>query len=84
MKNNLSKAQNATKSILQTLLNNNNLGSILKNSFGNNYDFLLANDILTQWQIGNFTNLPSILVLPTSDMFGAVGAYSINSNNIYY
>ncbi|GBE75973.1 hypothetical protein myaer87_32000 [Microcystis aeruginosa NIES-87] len=51
--------------------------------FGNQYDTSKAETLRIQWQRGDFSNLPAILVLPVDRLPGARGAYSIATDTIY-
>ena len=51
--------------------------------FGNQYDTSKAETLRIQWQEGDFSNLPAILVLPADRLAGARGAYSITTDTIY-
>ncbi len=51
--------------------------------FGNQYDTSKAETLRIQWQEGDFSNLPAILVLPVDRLPSARGAYSIATDTIY-
>jgi hypothetical protein len=40
-------------------------------------------DLITQWSAGDFSALPPIVVLPSADIKGAMGAYAISTGTIY-
>ncbi|MCS5706310.1 hypothetical protein NZK27_08895 [Synechococcus sp. FGCU-3] len=40
-------------------------------------------DLITQWGSGDFRSLPPIVLLPSADISGAMGAYAISTGTIY-
>ena len=40
-------------------------------------------DLITQWGSGDFRSLPPIVLLPSADISGAMGAYAISTGMIY-
>jgi hypothetical protein len=41
------------------------------------------NNLVAQWSAGNFSGIPPIVLLPSADMNGAMGAYAISTGTIY-
>ncbi len=80
---NLIQVQTQVKSILQGLLESSNINDILTTSFGDNYNNLIATEILNQWQLNNFSNLPVVIILSAENMQDALGGYSIEKNTVY-
>jgi len=70
------------ENILQSLSQNSDtFYNLLINSFGSNYDPVVAESIRSQWASGDFSNLPSIQVL--SSGLNGVAAYAYSTNIIY-
>lgn len=40
-------------------------------------------DLVSQWSAGDFRGIPPIVLLPSADMNGAMGAYAISTGTIY-
>ncbi|MEY2644391.1 MAG: hypothetical protein RLZZ611_1040 [Cyanobacteriota bacterium] len=40
-------------------------------------------DLVTQWAAGDFSSLPEIVLLSSSDINGAIGAYAISKGKIH-
>ena len=51
--------------------------------FGNQYDTSKAETLRIQWQEGDFSSLPTMEVLSASQLNGANGAFSAQTNRIY-
>jgi len=80
----LQQAQSLAQTFLQGLSTNvGKFGEIVGISFGQNYDDVAFRGLLTKWQSGDFSDLPTVNVLPAADLFGAVGAYSSELNQVY-
>jgi Ca2+-binding RTX toxin-like protein len=58
-------------------------GNILTLPFGDDYDRLSLDSILTSWNSGDFSNLPKIEILSSNILNGARGAYANATNTIY-
>jgi hypothetical protein len=58
-------------------------GNIFTLPFGNDYDRLSLDSILTSWSSGDFSNLPKIEILSSNILNGARGAYANATNTIY-
>ncbi len=57
--------------------------SILSVAFGDNYDRPILDSILTQWNNGDFSNLPTFEVISSAILGNANGGYSQQTNTIY-
>ncbi|BAQ63251.1 Calx-beta domain-containing protein [Geminocystis sp. NIES-3709] len=79
----LSQAIVQAEALLLKASLNPSLEENLITAFGDNYNVTIANNILSSWRNGNFSNLPKIEVLSPSAMNGAQGAYSALNNTIY-
>ena len=55
----------------------------LTTAFGDNYDREEAEDLVTQWQSGEFGSFPKIEIISSDTINGANGAYSVDTNKIY-
>lgn len=69
--------------LLQQIAFNPILEGNLALAFGNNYNVNLADSLFSQFGNGNFGSLPTVVVLSTIEMNGAIGAYSTTNNTIY-
>ncbi|MGK7955955.1 MAG: FG-GAP repeat domain-containing protein, partial [Crocosphaera sp.] len=68
--------------LTQYSLNDGLLGD-LTTAFGSEYDSDVATNLVTQWQTGNFASFPEIEVRSSTEINGADGAYSADTNRIY-
>jgi hypothetical protein len=71
-------AENVLQSLSQ---DSNSFYDILARSFGSNYDPTLAENLRIAWASGDFSQLPSIQVLPSG--MNGVAAYADSTNTIY-
>lgn len=53
------------------------------NLFGAQYDMAIATSFQSQWQKGDFSQLPSIEIIDSSILGNAKGAYAASNNTIY-
>ena len=52
-------------------------------AFGADYDSDTAQELITQWQTGEFTAFPELEIRSAAEINGANGAYSADTNKIY-
>ena len=52
-------------------------------AFGSQYNRVLAESFLSQWQMGDFSQFPTIEVVSSDVLGSANGAYAISTNKIY-
>jgi VCBS repeat-containing protein len=71
-------AENVLQSLSQ---DSNSFYNVLQQSFGSNYDATIAENLRTAWASGDFSQLPSIQVLPSG--MNGVAAYATSTNTIY-
>ncbi len=69
--------------LLQQIALNPRLEGNLGLAFGSYYNINLADGLFAKFAEGNFGSLPNVVVLPTMEMNGAIGAYSTTNNTIY-
>ena len=71
------------QSILTEFSHQPTFEAILSDVFGPTLDWSVAGSLQQQWQQGDFSALPPIVLLPGADMPGAAGAYSRERQTIY-
>ena len=60
-----------------------NFWSLFNTVFGSNYDYSLAAMLRSQWQSGNFSQLPTISVISSDILGNTRGGYAKSINTIY-
>lgn len=66
---------------LQAFSNQENFWDLLMVSFGENTDRARAAELRAQWQTGDFSHLPPIII--TDELGAASGGYAASTNTIY-
>ncbi len=79
----LNQAIAETQDLLTTYAFGDELLSNFTTAFGDNYDRAAAEDLVTQWQKGEFDSFPEIEIRSSAEINGANGAYSVDTNKIY-
>ncbi len=59
------------------------LAADLTTAFGSEYNSEAAQELITQWQTGEFTYFPELEIRSAEEINGANGAYSADTNKIY-
>ncbi|MEB3341347.1 calcium-binding protein [Okeania sp.] len=80
----LESAWSTTKDALMNFATNPNFLRNLETAFGSDLDLEKATELATVWGTGDFRGLPEIEVRSNSEMNGAMGAFSTETNTIYF
>jgi subtilisin family serine protease len=88
MTNNLSRLASALDFVHQSIssfasASDNDFLETVTTSFGTEYNSLVLQTIFSQWQVGDFNQLPKIEVVSASILGNANGAYAQSNNKIY-
>ncbi|MEA5579714.1 hypothetical protein VB694_25265, partial [Anabaena sp. UHCC 0451] len=68
---------------LSTFSGFDNFWNLFDKAFGTQYDRTVAVTLRSQWQTGDFSQLPQIEILDSSILGNANGAYASSTNTIY-
>ncbi len=79
----LNTALSLTYNQLNTVAQSPDYWTILDHAFGANYNKTLATTLQQQWQAGDFSALPTIQILDSEVLGGALGAYATSNDTIY-
>ncbi|GGA59305.1 pre-peptidase C-terminal domain-containing protein [Okeania sp. KiyG1] len=80
----LESAQSIAKEALGDFATSPNFLANLETAFGNDLDFEKAAELAAAWGTGDFSDLPGIEVRPSNEINGAMGAFSTDTNTIYF
>ncbi len=80
---NLNKATKETFRLLTLLSKNAEFLDKMAKTYGNEFDLEQLNVLCQQWRSGDFSNLPQIKILSTTELNGVRGAFSAETNTIY-
>ena len=79
----LNSAIAASQDLLTQYSLSEDLAADLTTAFGSEYDSDAAQELITQWQTGEFGAFPEFEIRSTEEINGANGAYSADTNKIY-
>ncbi|GGA59294.1 calcium-binding protein [Okeania sp. KiyG1] len=80
----LESAQSIAKEALGDFATSPNFLANLETAFGSDLDFEKAAELAAAWGAGDFSGLPEIEVRPSNEINGAMGAFSTDTNTIYF
>ena len=80
----LESAQSIAKEALGDFATSPNFLANLETAFGSDLDFEKAAELAAAWGAGDFSGLPEIEVRPRNEINGAMGAFSTETNTIYF
>ncbi len=69
--------------LLTRVANRDNFWSLFEAAFGSHYDAIAAENLRSQWQAGEFRDLPQIEVVSSQLLGSATGAYASSTNIVY-
>ena len=72
-----------SQDLLTKYASNENLLGDLTTAFGTEYNSQAADELIGQWQTGDFTSFPEFEIRSAAEINGANGAYSADTNKIY-
>jgi uncharacterized repeat protein (TIGR01451 family) len=55
----------------------------MRQAFGGNFDVVSAQSLVKDWAAGDFSTIPSIVILPAANLNGAYGGFAGATNTIY-
>ncbi len=79
----LNNAIASSQELLTQYSSSENLLADLTTAFGTEYNSDAAQELITQWQTGEFTSFPEFEIRSAEEINGANGAYSADTNKIY-
>ncbi len=79
----LNSAISSSQELLTQYSLSENLLADLTTAFGTEYNSEAAQELITQWQTGEFGAFPEIEIRSANEINGANGAYSADTNKIY-
>ena len=72
-----------SQSVLTKFASMENVNNLLSNAFGDSWNESIANNIIENWQVEIFDNLPIISLVNSASLDGANGAFADSTNTIY-
>ncbi|GAB4173423.1 MAG: hypothetical protein Fur006_02730 [Coleofasciculaceae cyanobacterium] len=79
----LEQSAQSVRRLLTDFATNNEFDSKLNIAFGNKVNAGALNDLLQQWETGNFTEFPTLEIRSATELNGLKGAFSSETNTIY-
>ncbi len=79
----LERAISDSQELLTTYAFNEELLGDFTTAFGDEYNSEAAEELVGQWQTGDFSSFPEIEIRSSAEINGANGAYSVDTNKIY-
>jgi len=68
---------------LQVLAQNGSLSAAAQNALDLEGEPKVLSDLVAAWAVGNFSDLPPVVLLTAAEINGAMGAYAISTKSIY-
>lgn len=81
---NLTNPVSSAEDALRDFATGGDFWNQMETAFGNGIDFQKAAALAADWQAGDFSGLPEIEIRPSAEINGAMGAFSTDTNTIYF
>lgn len=77
------QALTTAEDILKAFAEKNQFTKVIETAFGTTWDADRLENLISEWRVGDFVSLPKVEILPSSQINGAKGAFSVDTGQIY-